>query len=183
MLNKIEKFIDFLNHNGIEFTKLTPPEIEAYKQEWFNNFVPMEKQEKAINSFCFDKDGFCGYLWHVFSYEILSCLKKSKAKNTFNELDKQGAVLLVNIDEVAYRVKDVCKIKAQDLDFLDDIILTAQDFSWTYAKTHEATCGPYFYLNYLSKKMGYCKITIKSNFAQPIFSTELIQLNSYLASS
>ena len=144
-MNRVDVFITHLDQKGSDFTELTPTEVETYKLEWFNRFVPAEKQEEAMNCYCFDTDGYCGYLWHVFSYNILSCYEKALARKAFDGLGKQEAVLLENIDDVAYRIKDVSSLKAQDLDKLEDIILTAKDFSWVYVKTHEPVCGPYFY--------------------------------------
>lgn len=79
MWNETNKFIDRLHRNDIGFMELTPQEIESHRQEWFINFVPSDKRAIALNSYCFDNDGCCGYLWHVFSYEILNCLVGDKA--------------------------------------------------------------------------------------------------------
>ena len=144
-MNEVDVFIAQLDRNGSKFTELTPVEVETYKLEWFNSFIPAEKQEDAMNCYCFDRGGYCGYLWHVFSYNILNCHEKDMARKAFDGFDKQEAVILENIDDVAYRITDVSSIKAQDLDMLEDIILTAKDFSWAYVKTHELDCGPYFY--------------------------------------
>ena len=138
-------YIDFFSRNGIEYIEIAPLDVDTYRQQWFDNFIPSDKKEKAIDSYCFNKDGCCGYLWHAFSYEILECIKNDDAKAMFNSFNKQDAVLLGNIDDVAFIVKDISKITAKDIDLFDDIMLTAIDFSWTYTKTHEMTCGPYFY--------------------------------------
>ncbi len=135
----------FLSRHSNDGVELTPAEVEAYKKEWFNRLVPADKQEEAMECFCFSRDDYCGYLWHVFSYKILSCLEQGAAKKAFDDFEKKEAVLLENIDSIAFRIKDVSTLKAQDLDTLQDIILTAKDFSWTYIKTHETVCGPYFY--------------------------------------
>ena len=145
MWNQVNKFVKLLKQNNIEFTELLSQDIEIYKHEWFNKFVPQDKHKEAIDSYCFDKDDYSGFLWHAFSYEIISCLVGLVAKKAFDQLEKQEAVLLINIDDVAYRIKDISKLTSKDFEILDDIILTDKDFKWTYTKTHESACGPYFH--------------------------------------
>lgn len=144
-MDEIHEFMDLLIQNKIGYTELTDSEVEAYKNVWFETFVPEEKRERAIDSYCFDKDGYCGYLWHVFSYELLDCIKGEAARNLFNESVRKDAVLLLNVDDAACIINDISSFTAQDFDDLYDIILTANDYSWTYVKTHEPDCGPYFY--------------------------------------
>lgn len=145
MQNKVDDFIDSLYQKD-NIIALTPREVECYKKEWFNQFVPINKQEIALNCYCFDSDGYNGYLWHIFSYDILNCLVGETAMNRFSSLEKGEAILLFSIINKAYKIKDTSQFKAIDYQIFDDIILTAHDFSWTYVKTHEETCGPYFYI-------------------------------------
>lgn len=44
-------------------------------------------------------------------------------------------------------------LTAELLEQFVDVTITASDFTWTYAKTHESMCGPYFY-----KKCSYQKM-------------------------
>lgn len=145
MLDKRKIYTDWLKHNGIDYIEINPENIDSYKQEWFEHFIPMELREEAINCYCFDKDGYCGYLWHIFSYELLKCNECDQAILEFNATNKHEVILLANIGDVAFQIKDASKLLAEDINKLQDVILTAVDFSWTYAKTHEADCGPYFH--------------------------------------
>jgi hypothetical protein len=146
MLNNTEILFAFLQKNSIYFEELTPQEVECFKLEWFDKFVPVDKREEARKCYCFDNDGCCGYLWHVFSYEILNCHTKYVANEQFDNTEKHEAILLLNIDETAYRIKDTSKLTAKDFEILYDAILTDCDFNWTYVKTHEELqCGPYFF--------------------------------------
>lgn len=129
----------------VDFIELTVEETRQYKQEWFEKIVPEDQQKRAVDCYCFDKDGYCGYLWHVFSYEILDCLVDDEANRQFDNLDKHKGILLMSFTDKAYFIKDVSRFKAKNLEIFQDVILTGYDFSWTYVKTHETDCGPYFY--------------------------------------
>ncbi|MDR1130806.1 MAG: DUF4275 family protein, partial [Oscillospiraceae bacterium] len=110
MWNNADTIVAFLHQRDIAYVELTAQEAEAYKHEWLNRFVPKDKHQEAIDSYCFDKDGCCGYLWHIFSYGIISCLANDEAKKFFDEMNKQESVLLVNIDDAAYGIKDTSKL-------------------------------------------------------------------------
>ena len=141
-----DRFIRALRNSGVEIVELTSDEEALYRREWFNRVVPAGKRQKAIESYCFDRDGCSGYLWHVFSYEILDCIKGNTAKKAFDSVSKQEAVLLVNLGNIAScRLNHISNITAEYFDVLEDVILTGSNFEWIYAKTHEPDCGPYFY--------------------------------------
>ncbi|MCL1964818.1 MAG: DUF4275 family protein [Firmicutes bacterium] len=140
-----ETAINTLRQKNIEFITMTRKELEIYKKKWFDVFVPHDKHEEALHNYCFPKDGYCGYLWHVFSFETLTCFQSDKANSLFDSVSKREATLLVNIDEAAYKIKDASRLTAKDIHSMYDVILTDVDFAWTYAKTHERACGPYFY--------------------------------------
>jgi len=150
MTNDAREFISYLQNNGVIITNMSDKEEEAYRQEWFERVVPCDKRQKAIDSYCFDKDGCGGYLWHVFSFEILDYIELDKAVETFDNLPKQDAVLLMNWGDIdgitSCRLKNISAIKAKYLDLLSDVILTDEKFEWLYVKTHETgMCGPYFH--------------------------------------
>ena len=50
-----------------------------------------------------------------------------------------------NIDDIAYRIENADALTAKILEQFIDVTVTASDFSWTYVKTHEGDCGPYFH--------------------------------------
>jgi len=137
------EFIAILQDKGVEIIEFSSHEKDTYRQEWFKRIVPANKQQKARESYCLARSGF---LWHVFSYEILDCIKGNEAKKAFNSLSKQKAVLLVNVGNIAScRLKNISNVTAECLDVLNDVILTGCNFEWVYVKTHESECGPYFY--------------------------------------
>lgn len=149
MNNESNAFISCLKEAGVSIVELTFLDEEGYKREWFSRVVPEDKRQKATESNCFDTDGCSGYLWHVFSYNVLEHIEGVHAKKTFDKFPKQEAILLANWGDVdnitSCRLKNISNITATDLDILHDVILTDINFEWTYAKTHEKGCGPYFH--------------------------------------
>ncbi|WP_338115248.1 DUF4275 family protein [Oceanirhabdus seepicola] len=90
------------------------------------------------------------FLWHVFSYERLECLKGVEANKAFNDLKKNNIYIFFNEGEVVYKLSNSEKFTTDDLDYFEgvwpyeDAYVVDEDFSWTYVRTHESECGPYF---------------------------------------
>lgn len=93
----------------------------------------------------------CNYLWHIFSFEKVECLKDDEARAAFDALEYDKAIRFH--DGYGGKIsdaKEIGKITAASLDKehkrgAQDIYIVAEDFSWTYVKTHEnGWCGPYF---------------------------------------
>jgi hypothetical protein len=71
-----------------------------------------------------------------------------EGKEAFAEFDatkKCKSILLCNWDEKGYVLSHTYKLKAETLEKFTDVIVTSANFAWTYCKTHEYDCGPYFY--------------------------------------
>ena len=87
------------------------------------------------------------YIWHVFSWELLdrdSFLTGDAAKEAYDKIDKCGAIYIdwfnnKNESELTGELH-----ASNALDSFVEVYVVADDFSWTYIKTHEAMCGPYF---------------------------------------
>lgn len=92
-----------------------------------------------------DSRKYTPYLWHIFSFEFLNCETEDTAKNLFNQENKKSCVIVSNVDDIAYHLENAESIMAKLLEQFVDVTITASDFSWTYTKTHEEMCGPYFY--------------------------------------
>lgn len=90
----------------------------------------------------------CNFLWHIFSYEKVDCLEDDEARAAFDRIEYDKAIRFK--DGFGGSISAVCetgKITAKSLDKLSgqDVYIVAEDFSWTYVKTHEnGWCGPYF---------------------------------------
>ena len=86
------------------------------------------------------------YLWHIFTWGNVACLKGEEAKRAFDSLSYVQAIQFY--DGRNSRIKNVSlvgKVSAKELDENAgrDVYLVAEDFSWTYVRTHEELCGPY----------------------------------------
>ena len=93
----------------------------------------------------------CNYLWHIFSFEKVECLKDDEARTAFDALAYEKAIRFQDgYGGKITGVREIGKITAASLDKehkhgAQDIYIVAEDFSWTYVKTHEnGWCGPYF---------------------------------------
>ncbi len=137
--------LDLFKELHVEIVELNNVQSKAYMYEWFDKIVPADKKQQAFECYCFSKDGFCGYLWHVFSYELLEHLQSNNARRAFDKTKKQNVVLISSLDDKVFLIKDATLIKSTAIDEMDDVILTSSDFKWTYAKTHERNLGPYFF--------------------------------------
>ena len=87
------------------------------------------------------------YLWHLFSWEYVSCLEKDEARNAFDAPQYIEAIRFCGgYNSVIENISVVEKVSAQQMDDEDcsDVYIVAKDFSWTYVRTHETVmCGPY----------------------------------------
>lgn len=94
----------------------------------------------------------CGnFLWHVFSYKYVSCLEGDEARAEFDHIEYDKAIRFHDgYGGQITAVTETGKISAASLDKehkrgTQDVYIIAEDFSWTYVKTHEnGWCGPYF---------------------------------------
>ncbi len=80
---------DRLKAKKIKITEV--PKWGTYlRKQWENNFANhlSDKDKKSI--YLFDTSGYCGYLWHLFSYKKKDCLEGEKAKATFNNQTKNN---------------------------------------------------------------------------------------------
>lgn len=129
---------------------LSQKEVMHYKKRWFAAFCPPDAQKEAY-ALCVDNREFATYLWHLFSFEILKSADRSDEK--FASVHKEECTLFLSCgQEMAVHLSAAQNITKQDLSELcentfgwSDFVVTADDFSWTYAKPHEEDLGPYFY--------------------------------------
>ena len=87
------------------------------------------------------------YIWHIFSWELLNdnkYLKGNEAKEAYDTIDKKGAIYIEWFEDK--HSKDILwnLNTANALDDLVEVYVVGKDFKWTYIKTHENMCGPYF---------------------------------------
>ena len=88
------------------------------------------------------------YLWHLFSWCGVPCLKGDAAKKAFDTLSYTEAIRFCGgFGGSVKKPTTVGKLSAKELDDdpEGDIYIVAKDYSWTYVRTHEKDmCGPYF---------------------------------------
>ena len=86
-------------------------------------------------------------IWHTFSWELLDgskFLEGDEAKEAYNKANKRGAQYIEWFkDEKTHDITWELN-SATALDKMVEVYVVASDFSWTYIKTHEGMCGPYF---------------------------------------
>jgi len=85
------------------------------------------------------------YLWHIFSWKLVPCLEGEDARKA---LPNENCYLFY----YEYPPEDMPvtrPVSAEEASILADTLpgdwyLVDKEFTWTYAHTHEADCGPYF---------------------------------------
>lgn len=87
------------------------------------------------------------FLWHVFSQKLLPCLEGEAALEAFAALE---ACEVYKLESDLSAGNEIAKVSPffptpDALDADGDWYLVDKDFTWTFAHTHEADCGPYFF--------------------------------------
>ena len=116
---------------------------DDFYNEWLKHFaegISKENIERYVVS-------TGNYLWHVFSWELLDeerFLVGDSAKDAYNKIDKDNAIYIdwFSDDDAGALPHELGAAEA--LDQMTEVYVAAPDFSWTYIKTHEIMCGPYF---------------------------------------
>ncbi|AMJ41568.1 DUF4275 family protein [Anaerotignum propionicum] len=132
-----------LSKRGLEFVPVEKNPVVANWDEVFTSAVSEETKKHA-------KHYNDQYKWHLFSFDLLDALKLDAAREIFDTIEKDAVYLFFQYAEECYFVKNASLLKAKDLDFDSDmskadIYVFDPVGKWTYVKTHEDSCGPYFY--------------------------------------
>ena len=139
------EFISTFERLGIEYTELGAKEIGKFKRDWLNAFSPDGADRSEIDKLCLSNRKYTTFLWHIFSYEFVS--SEANPKEHYNRANKVRCIIISNVDPIGFSVTNAEKLTAEKLDEFIDVTVSAPDFSWTYCKTHECVCGPYYYEN------------------------------------
>lgn len=137
---------------SISFVPLTEKEIKTYRKNWLKAYAPADLSMRKLWKTCFQHRGSSGFLWHIFSFEILECEEGEKADKLFETSDKSNCVFVSNLNDIAYKLEQAEALNREVLGEFCDWTFTAADFSWTYSKTHEDCCGPYFYRRFADEE-------------------------------
>ena len=137
------EFISIFERLGIEYTELGAKQIRKFKRDWINALSPDGANRREIEKLCLSNRKYTTFLWHIFSYEFVS--SKTNPKEHYNGANKVRCIIISNVDPIGFAVTNAEKLTADVLDDFIDVTVSAHDFSWTYCKTHECVCGPYYY--------------------------------------
>ena len=140
-----QEFCSTFDRLHIQFHALDKQEIRKYRKVWVRFYTPSKKIRKQVQELCLPSRKYTPFLWHIFSFEILPCKEKEEAEKAYELTEKRNCVLFDNIHHLAYRIENGDAITTNILKSFIDVTVTAEDFSWTYSKTHDEQCGPYFY--------------------------------------
>ncbi len=97
----------------------------------------------------------CNFPWHIFGWCGVPCLEGDEARKAFDRLVWEHAICFYN--GYCLQIEDISitdRVTSEQLECLPlrDIYITAEDFSWTYVRTHEVGIGPYFCTAELEKQ-------------------------------
>lgn len=117
---------------------------KAFLDRWLRTFaadVPKSDLKKYVTT-------TGNFIWHVFSWELVpndKYLKADAARKAYDDADKCGArYVVIYPEETKPTELTEDMFTASSLDAFDEIYVVGKDFGWTYIKTHEKFCGPYF---------------------------------------
>ncbi len=138
-----DQFLQVFEAKSIQYRKLSDKEISDFVSRWFESFIPEDKRAKA-RQICFPNRKWGNYLWHAFSYELVPCEEADSAREKYDHLERNKCYLYIDNEGVGFEIENGSAFSALDADGFPDLLITGQDFNWTYVHTHEEYCGPYF---------------------------------------
>lgn len=141
---------------GLSYKILYDKDVLSYKEQWIDKILPANVgksvRDEAYNV-CISSRNHEVYLWHIFSYEFLD--SEDNAIEKFEKLKKNNCTIVFNSENnFAVEFRNAGRLTDSDLRNLCknsvgwcDFVITADDFSWVYSRTHEEKMclGPYFY--------------------------------------
>lgn len=115
------------------------------RKQWEDNFANHLSLKEKKEIYLHDNGGYCGYLWHLFSYEKRDCFQGQEAEEAFNNEQKNACYIFYQHTNDALILENADALNANDLKEEYDIYVVDKEFNWTFVKTHETEwCGPYF---------------------------------------
>ena len=116
---------------------------KEFYTKWLEAFAPGIPQ-KVLQKYVVSTGN---YIWHIFSWDLLDkkqYLVGDAARSAYDKIDKRGASYFdwFNDDHMKAVTWDLNTANA--LNEFAEVYVVGKDFGWTYIKTHESMCGPYF---------------------------------------
>lgn len=122
----------------------------------FGGEVPYEIMQKYV----LGGGTMANHMWHVFTWGGVPCLTGDAARRAFNELQYKSALGFFGgwSCGYGYKIENMRIIGKASAEVLDgkrgDCYIIGKNFEWTYVKTHESDCGPYFCMRSSIKNNG-----------------------------
>ncbi|MCA1028095.1 DUF4275 family protein [Cytobacillus kochii] len=141
----MEDLVTRLRDRGVKVTEI--PKWGPYLQyRCGQSFASHLNEREKEEIYLYERGKICGYLWHVFSYETVTCLKGEQARGKLEQMKNMSCYIFYEMEDSAYIIDRVTSLKALDFERESDIYVVDVDFTWTYIRTHENPWyGPYFY--------------------------------------
>ncbi len=139
-----QRFVRKFDGLGIGYSEMNAREYKKYKKLWVDAYAPADADKKKIGQLCVENKKYSTFLWHIFSYEYLKA-DTEEAVLLYDASIKKECTLISNVNLLGFRLTDADGLTSEILSEFEDVTVTACDFSWTYSKTHEEYCGPYYY--------------------------------------
>lgn len=117
------------------------------RKRWEDHFANHLRYEEKKLIYLLNNRGACGYLWHLFSYGKKECLKEAQAIQAFHYEVKNICYVFYQHGDDAFILENASGVTFKDLLNEEDVYVVDRDFNWTFVKTHESMCGPYFSRN------------------------------------
>ncbi|GKV70342.1 ATP synthase F1 subunit delta [Sporosarcina sp. NCCP-2716] len=106
------------------------------------------------------------FLWHLCSYQQVSCLEKDEAIRAFHEQLKKKCTIFYQLTNEAFLIQNAAELTMKELPYEElswdygDLYVMDWESKWTFMITHEHDeLGPYF----MSKLPGGRKTNIIGN--------------------
>ena len=120
-----KKLCDMLKSKGMPFVPLSSSETQTYKQVWCEIFCKKKYTKNAVDSFFSDKNN--------------DCFSGVAGDVEFEKIRKKGATIQLPDADISIKVTNCAKLKTEDLHNFPDVIITADDFSYTYYSKADGT--------------------------------------------
>ena len=117
---------------------------ELFKNQWLRHFA------KDVDKKDIEEHVKGQFIWHVFSWELIKpdgLLVGNDARRAFDKIEKNDCICcdMFGSNGVTNKLSNEYDTAEKIDQKLTEFYVVAQDYSWTYIKTHEGdSCGPYF---------------------------------------
>ena len=117
---------------------------QKFINQWLRHFAKGVAKEQ-IERYVKDQ-----YIWHIFSWELIKpdgLLVGNDARRAFDKIEKNDCICcdMFGSNGITNKLSSEYDTAEKIDQKLTEFYVVAQDYSWTYIKTHEGDlCGPYF---------------------------------------